>query len=184
MSIKRLLLLSSLLLVGGFLFLMLQRNWLIVHVAYFPFSPTSTADNMKSAPAYQKQITISYYKNGGLVREESIAMWHENDIAQTLKQVVKQWLNVLQDAHLLRPHLAVATVAVATGSGEAYVSFDSALFIKEMSIKSKWLIIESLCKTIRDNELALHALTLLNNDHPMDDDHLDFSHPLSLESRL
>lgn len=111
-------------------------------------------------------------------------MWHEHDAAQTLKQIIKQWLNVLQDAHLLRPHIAISSVAVSNGSNEAYISFDNTLFSKELSIRAKWLIIESLCKTIRDSGLSIQALSLLHHDHFMDDDHLDFSHPLSLESRL
>lgn len=182
MSTKRLLLLTGFLVLVGFLFLMLQRNWLIIHVAYFPFSPTTNTKVVSQT--YQKQLTISYYKNTTWVHEECTALWHEQDPAQTLKQVVKQWLNVLQDAHLLRPHLAVSTVAFASGSNEAYVSFDNVLLSKELSIKNKWLVIESLCKTIRDSGLTIQALTLLHNDHCMEDDHLDFSHPLSLESRL
>ncbi len=163
---------------------MLQRNWLIIHVAYFPFSPSAATSSKNTAVSYQKQIGIDYYKNNAWVHEECTAMWHENDLAQTLKQIIKQWLNVLQDAHLLRPHVAVATVAVASTNSEAYISFDNTLFSKEMSIRRKWLIIESLCKTIRGNELTLQSLTLLHHDRIMDDDHLDFSHPLSLESRL
>ena len=184
MTIKRLLLLSGALLVIGFLFLMLQRNWLIIHVAYFPFSPTAAASSKSASVSYQKQISIDYYKNNTWVHEDGTVMWHENDSAQTLKQLIKQWLNVLQDAHLLRPHVAVVTVAVASNNSEAYISFDNTLFSKEMSIRHKWFIIESLCKTIRNNELPLQALTVLHNDRIMEDDHLDFSHPLSLESRL
>ncbi len=183
MSTKRLLLLSSFFVLVGFLFLMLQRNWLIIHIAYFPFSPSTTTSKTTSQ-TYQKQLTISYFKNNTWVHEECTALWHEQDPAQTLKQVVKQWLNILQDAHLIRPHIAVTTVSIAGSTNEAYVSFDNVILSKESSIKNKWLIIESLCKTIRDSGLNIQGLTLLHNERCMEDDHLDFSHPLSLESRL
>ncbi len=183
MNTKRLFALSALLMVLGFVFLMLQRNWLIIHVAYSPFAPGRSLAKTNS-PAYQKPITIDYYKNNGWVRQEATILWHEHDLALTLKHIAKQWLNVVQDAHLLRPNLAVTTVATSSNNTEGYITLDGPLFSKEMSIKNKWYIIESLCKTLRDNEIGIQSLTIMLNDHFMEDDHLDFSHPISLESRL
>lgn len=139
---------------------------------------------MPAGPTQQKTITISYPKNGNWINEQATILWHAEDTSLTLKHLIKQWLQVLQDAHLINPHLAVTTVAVTPTSGEAFISFDSPLLQKDCSLHAKWLIVESLCRTIRTNELTVSSLMLLQADRSMPDDHFDFSHPISLENRL
>jgi hypothetical protein len=185
-SIKRLFIVSSTCIALGALLFMLHRNWLIVHIALFPSQGLNATNSATQANtvAYPRPVTISYYKNSAWLSENSTVLWQENDPAFTLKHLLKQWLQVVQDANLLNRHLAITTVAVANTSNDAFVSFDAPIFTKEMAIKTKWLLLESLLKTIRTNKLTLHSITILHHDHCMPDEHLDFRQPLSLESRL
>lgn len=184
-SVKRLLIVGSLCFTLGGLLFMLHRNWLIIHIALFPSQTLNNVDaSMQKNVAFPHPVTISYFKNNVWLHENSTVLWQENDTAFTLKHLLKQWLQIIQDAHLINRHLAITTVAVASTSNDAFISLDAPLFNKEMAIKTKWFIIESLLRTIRDNGLMLHTISLLHHDHVMPDDHLDFSQPLSLDSRL
>ena len=184
-SFKQLFIISAICLGLGSLVFMLHRNWLIIHIALMPLEKNNKiASTMQNNVALPQPITISYYKNGNWLHTNDTVLWHENDTAFTLKHLLKKWLEILQEANLLSKHIAVTTAAVASTSSDAFISFDTTLFNKEMSIHAKWIIIESLLKTILDNNLTLHSLTVLHNDACMQDDHIDFRQALSLDSRL
>ena len=183
MKLKTIIFLVLTALAAGTLFFMVQRNWLVVHFAFSPFS----SDQHIGAPitvAQQKKIKIYYRKNSAWHHEDVSVIWHEQDMAQSLKHIVKQWLSVLQDAHQLAPNTSVQSVAVASTGSDAYISFDASLFDPTWSIARSWIIIESLSKTIRMAEVPVHAIALLVDNVPMSHDYLDLVVPLSLEERI
>ena len=183
MKLKTIIFLVLTALATGTLFFMVQRNWLVVHFAFSPFTGDQHA-GMPVTAAQQKKINVYYRKNSAWHHEEVAVIWHEQDMAQSLKHIVKQWLSVLQDVHQLAPHISVQSVAVASTGSDAYISFDASLFDPAVSITRSWMIIESLGKTIRMAEVPIHAIALLVDNVPMSHDYIDLSIPLPLEERL
>ena len=134
--------------------------------------------------AQHKKINVHYLKHGKWHHEEASVIWHEQDLAQAMQHVVKQWLSALQDAHLVAPNISVESVAISTPGSDAYLSFDENLFDQNWSIMHKWSVIESLTKTLRMAEVNVQAITLLVNQKPMHDDYIDLSVPIPLDERL
>lgn len=160
----------------------MQRNWLIIR---FTFSPSRVArsvlDQRSNAP---KIIKLYYYKLDKWHQEETSIIWDKQNASLNLKQVIKQWVKVHQDEHLLSGHLTVESVALSSPGSEAYLSFDRTLFSPEWSILQKWRIIESLFKTIHQANFHIASISLLVHHQRMDDDQLDLSQPLPVQERL
>ena len=177
---KLILFISGTALIGA-VFFMLQRNWLIVHFAYFPFVTSNPLPQTLQTTAQHKMIKAYYFKNDRWRYEEVRVIWHDQDMALAIKHIVKQWLSTLQDVGLVAVNIMVDSVAVSTPQTEAFISFDQTLFDKEWSIARKWSVIESLCKTLQSAQVPIHTMTLLVGGTAMPDNHLDLSHPLPLE---
>lgn len=160
----------------------MQHNCLIVH---FTFSPLRIAQNVieqqSNAP---KTIKLYYWKDEKWHQEETKIVWDRLNPSLNLKQVIKQWVKVHQDEQLVSPHLAVESVTLSSPESEAFLSFDRTLFNADWSIMQKWLIIESIFKTIHHAQFHITSISLLVHHQPMDDDHLDLSQPLPVQERL
>jgi hypothetical protein len=66
----------------------------------------------------------------------------------------------------------------------AYVSFEQTPFSPEQSTKSRWLFVESLLRTIKDNLPQITSVMLLVHDKPLLDRCLDFSKPWPIQGFL
>ena len=168
----------------GAVFFMLQRNWLVIHFAYFPFITNNALPQALQTTAQHKTVKAYYFKNDRWHHEDVSVIWHDQDLALTIKHIVKQWISTLQDAGLVAANIIVDSVATSTPKTEAFISFDQTLFDKEWSVARKWSIVESLSKTLHSAEVPIHTMTLLVGGAAMSDNHIDLSHPLPLEDRM
>jgi len=80
--------------------------------------------------------------------------------------------------------ITVQTVLLSTSDQVAYLSFDSDPLSKESSTFDKWMLIEGLLKTIRENSVRLQQIQLLVHHQLMQDPHLDFSKPWPVDGFL
>ncbi len=168
-------------LIGGTAFL-LQRNLLIIH---FPRSQSNAVILEKAhEPSVQKKLRFYYKKSNRWLFEESNILWQESNPANNVKHLIKQWLVVMRDEHLLQAPTILQSVAAAPASNQLYISFDQSLFLQQQSIMDKWLIIESLIKTIHESGLSVGSITLLINHKPWHDDHIELTQPLPIQEFL
>lgn len=179
MKLRAIVLITLICCTAGTIFFLIQRNWLIIH---FTFDRPQKMFNQQSS--LPKALKIYYLKDEKWHHEEATIIWDENNAALNLKQVVRQWLKVLQDENLVLPHLALESAALSSPGSEAYLSFDHSLFAQEWSIMRKWQLLESLFKTLHQANFHISNLSLFVHNKPMDDDHLDLSEPLPVQERL
>jgi hypothetical protein len=166
---------------GGIIFFLIQRNWLIVQFTYTPsVASQHTQQNLTS----KKSIKIFYWKKGSWHHEEASIVWDEQNPTQTLQQLVKQWLTTLSDEQLIPSSCILESIALSSPGSEAYLSFDRSFFLPEQSIIKKWYIIEGLFKTLHHAGLRLTSMMFLVHDQPMVDDHIEFSQPIPTQQRL
>jgi hypothetical protein len=167
--------------IAGILFFLVQRKWIIVQWTFNSPHITSIPSQINKQNSVQKPVKLYYWKKEKWHQEEATILWLENNSAQNLKLLIKQWLTLQQDEHIVSPHCLLESVAVSSLGNEAYISFDRTLFSKEWPIIKKWLLLTSLFKTINQAAPVLQSLTLLVHYQIMDDDHLDLSQPLPIQ---
>ena len=168
--------------VAGATFFLVQRNWLIVH---FVFAPESFQQPIqKESAVAQKTVKLFWPKNNTWHQSSVLLMWDEHNHALNAQQLIKQWLVALQDERLLSGQITLTSVAVSAHDLTAYLPFNRSLFSSEWSIMKKWLILESLFKTIHYAQLPIQSIVLLINKTPMTDDHLDLTQPIPVHERL
>jgi len=165
------------------IFFLIQRNWLIIHFTFSPSCAESSSTEEKVTAA-QKKIKFFYFKNKKWHTEQISLVWDEQNHTMNMQQLIKQWLTVLQDERLLPAHINLESVALSSQGGDAYLSFDRSLFSSDQSIMKKWLILESLFKTMHNAAIPIYSVMFLVHNKPMDDDHLEFSQPLPVQERL
>jgi hypothetical protein len=169
-------------LAAGVLIFLIQQKWLIINFTG-PAHKKAVTPLSHTGKAAKKTIKLWHHKNHQWRFEEASIIWHEQDSALNLAQIVRQWLTIQHDEHALTPHTALEHTTLSSPGSEAYLSFDRPLFSNALPIKKKWLIVESLFKTIHQAGLCLQSISLLVHGQPMDDEHLDFSRPLPLQER-
>lgn len=169
-------------LASGVVFFLIQRNLLLIHFTLNPFQ--------KSLPSADHDATVSvqtkiyFWKNESWHHEDTAIIFKKNNQHYNFEQLLRQWIKILQQESLLSPHITLESVALSTPGSDAFVSFDRSLFSSDQSIRQKWLIIESLFKTLHRAHINIQTIMLLVHDNAMDDDHLDFSMPLVVQERL
>ncbi len=165
----------------GTLFFLIQRNWLIVQFTGAPsvVPAASTQQNLSS----QKAVRLYYWKNDKWHHDEVSIIWGDCARGNNIKQLIKQWLILLQEEHIVAPHIMLQSVTLDASGNNVFVSFDHLLFSRDWSIMKKWQIFQGLCKTLHYAEPKIQKINLLINHQPLEDDHLDFSQALPVIER-
>ncbi len=131
-----------------------------------------------------KTIKLFFWRQHKWHHETVTMVWDPQNVGRNATQLIKQWLLVMHDEHVLNRHVSLESIAVSSMGNEAYISFDRSLFAPEWSVIKKWMVIESLIKTVLHNDLSLHSIMLMVHHKPMNDDHIDFSQPLPVQERI
>lgn len=168
------LLITALCLIAGIIFFLIQRQWLIIQWT-FDSSPHEIAFLQKET-VLKKEITFYWWKNDKFQHEKASLIWREGKNAENLQHIINQWLSFLKGEKIVDPTLTVDSVALGAHEQEAYVSFNQPFPWKEWPIHKKWMLLESLFKTIKSSDSMTKFIMILANNEPMPDDHLDFSH--------
>ena len=148
------------------------------------YAPSTVAPQTSESATSKKLVKLFYWKKGAWHHEEVPVVWNEQNVTQTLEQLVKQWLSILTDEHLAPQHCTLESIAVSSPGNEAYFAFDRSFLLPELSIIKKWYVIEGLFKTIHHAGLTIHSIMFLVHDRPMTDEHIEFSQPIPAQQRL
>ncbi|MCX5922710.1 MAG: hypothetical protein NTX86_05295 [Candidatus Dependentiae bacterium] len=157
--------------VVGALLYALHQEWIIIR-------STPTADHVALQEQAQtaiakKKVTLYFWRNAAWHHETIELIWSDNK-AENLQYLINSWLTLLNEEALMTKKVSLQ--AVLLGSQDmAYVSFDRYPFSKEATLHNKWLLIEGLLKTIRENGIKITGVHFLVNHKPLIDPHLDFS---------
>lgn len=160
----------------SFLFFAWQRGWIIINVNATP--PDAHIVNTSLPTVIKKKVTLYYWHMGGWKKETTDLIWHEQK-AITIEYLINSWLTLLDEEQLMEKKVTLQTVLL-TQSDQAYLSFDRQPFSKESTTYEKWMWLEGLLKTIRDNGIKIQGIQFLVHHQPLKDTHLDFTNPWPL----
>jgi len=164
---------------AGALFFLIQRKWIIIQWT-FHTEPHEIA-LAKKETVLKKELTFYWWKKEKFHAEKTILVWRHDKNADNIKQVINTWLGYLKSEKILEPVITIESVVLSPSAQEAFLSFNQAFPWKEWSIHKKLMLVEGLCKTLKSTGLPLKFVTFLVNHEPIIDDHLDFSHPWSID---
>lgn len=137
--------------------------------------PRNSSELAPSAIIQKKQITQYYFHANKWKTEKQEMLWQDN-IEKNIFHIINAWLALLDEEHIIAKKTTLQSALVAQ-SGTAYLSFDHNILGKEETIFKKWLVVESLLKTIASNDIAITHVQFLVQHQPLQDVHLDFSLP-------
>ena len=160
---------------SGGLFFLLYHEWLIIC-----FNTGIRTAQEEAAPIQKKMVRLHFFNNSRWNSEETEILW-STDLAQNILFLSNRWLSLLEEEGLSEKKIAVQSAALST-TGQLYLSFDQHPFEPEHTTQQKYLFIEGLLKTIRENGIKLSGIYFLVHHKPLTDYHLDFSTAWPLET--
>lgn len=137
----------------------------------------SSVAAVKSGLTTRKKTKLYYYKDGAIKSEEKELLHATDNNLATIQTIVTAWLTFLDDEEHWPKRLSLQNVLLDLSGTNASLSFDQKPFSSEQSMQIKLHWVESLLKTVRDAGLPITSVRLFVHNKPLDDQHLDFSHP-------
>lgn len=155
----------------GILFYAWQEEWIIIHIPQFKEATSQQVTEKERIP-----ITFWYAKENQCLSDTREILYSTNQI-ETLTSLIQNWLALIDEEQLLNKKASLQTVSFSPSENELFISFDRTPFDKHESVHTKWLMIESLLKTLYENDLFQGLVWLFVHHKPINDYHLDFSAP-------
>lgn len=174
MTTKKLFLLSFACAVIGALFYAMHRGWIIITI---PSATSHYAMQAGTLPAaLSKKVTLFFWHHDAWHHESTQLVWGEHT-AHNIAYLVNSWLSLLDDEKITSKKVSLQTAMLNPTGTELYLSFDRSLFSKESTTYDKWMLVEGLLKTLRENGITPQGVRFLVHHQQMMDFHLDFSSP-------
>jgi hypothetical protein len=130
---------------------------------------------VNTAPVVKRNFTLHYWKDKAWHKDEKELIDAE-DKSQTLNYLITSWLGLTEEEGLLQRKTSIQSIMLDAQGQEVFISFDCNPFKKDFSTQAKWMWIEGLLKTVRENNIPVNAIRFLVHHKPLHDYHLDFSH--------
>lgn len=151
------------------LFFALHHQLIIIQ---WPYTSTSTVH--LATGTERRCVTLYYWHHDKWMHETVDIIWStQKDVS--IKHLVDSWLTLMDEERLMEKKVSLQSVMLAPSDQEAYLSFDRNPFAAESSTYDKWMWVESLLKTLRDNGIKLQSVRFLVHHQDMYDYHVDFS---------
>lgn len=173
MKTQTYLILASICFIFGLLLFAVHREWIIIQIPQ-----TKDALAIKTN-THKKSCSLSYWHDNKWHTETSNVIWSDNRI-ENLSVLIGQWLTIMHEEKIIKKKVVLESVA-ESASFELFLSFDRSLINKESSTHEKLMVIESLLKTIRDNEPLIKNVRIMVQHQPLADYHLDFTNPWPIQ---
>ncbi|BDC34161.1 hypothetical protein Noda2021_01190 [Candidatus Dependentiae bacterium Noda2021] len=119
--------------------------------------------------------TLHYWINNKWHKENSTVLVSE-DAADMSKQLISQLLDIFDQEKIIDKQITLQHV-ISMGVGHLLVSFDRNPLSKNKNSYEKLMLIESILKTIRENNIKISDITFCAHYKPLNDAELDFSNP-------
>jgi len=155
----------------GVIYYACVRHWIIIQ---WPTYSCHGNDGQLVGTANTTSISILYWSTHEWKTETSTIV-ATDDRSQTLKQILSEWLRVIDDNGCLPKKVKLETTMVSSSGTDLFISFSHTIFGKNQSIFQRWLLMESLLKTIHAYDPLIARVRLLVHHQPLPDHHLDFS---------
>lgn len=170
---KQYLLITMTSLLAGITFFMYQQGWIVLNLPKVNGSYTLFKQDKNKL--IKKNINLFFWQNEKWHKESTEIIWSDS-ISQNCFIIVSNWLNILDEEKIIDKKISLQNALSSSNEQEIYLSFDRVLFNDESSTFDKLMLIESLLKTLRDNDIEIKKVNFLVHNQEMRDNHLDFSH--------
>lgn len=158
----------------GILLYAIHRGFIIFNAPFLgPVTPTQP---ISTATAPQKKVTLFFWHHNAWHQETTQLVWGEYN-SQNATYLINSWLCLLDDEKITNKKISLETALFNQAGTELFLSFDRSLFSKESTTHEKWMLIEGLLKTLRENGIAPQTVRFLIHHEPLIDTHLDFNSP-------
>lgn len=162
--------LSITLLITGSLFFFYQQSWIIIS---FPKDINQqTTSSLRSVKP--QQVELWAFKQQRWIHETTEIIKSDN-LAQTIQILLNSWLLFLEEEHIVDGQITVQSIALTPSSNEAFISFHQSPLNLQASTYETCMLIESMLKTLRINQIPLQSVRLLVHHHQLQDDRLNFA---------
>jgi len=163
----------------GTLFFFYQQGYIIFQR---PIT-TSTLQEENSSISTRVKAVI-YYWHQHKWHDEVIQFTSSAHPAEKIRHLTNQLLITLEQEQVMSKQANLETVALTHDKKQAILSFNRNPLDKQKSTFEKLMIIESILKTIRENNIPVQEILFLVHHQPLIDHELDFSNPWSLQGFL
>ncbi len=168
MNSIKIIIFSILLLFFGILFFFYQESWIIISI---PNKNPTTYKNKSSIHPKETPLWIFTHET---FQKETTEIIFSNDQAQTIKQLLNNWLTVLEEENVSDKQISVQSVILSKLGQEAFICFSESFLNKQTSLHTKFMIIESMLKTLKEAKLNITNVKFLVHHQSMQDAHLNF----------
>lgn len=177
------LILSVLLFIFGFLFFAFYNNWVVL---FLPSYNVETLSKSKSFKQERVGVELYYWNNRQWNKEKINLLWCQENNADNIKYLINGLLNLLEEEKITKDRVVTLQSVLISSSGQqAYLSFDKNPFDNNKnSTHDKFMFVEGILKTIRENNIKIQGVYFLVNHKIMQDYHLDFSNPWPINGFL
>jgi hypothetical protein len=165
-------------------YIFISCSALLLGIFIFLYQKEYIIFNIKSSPATVSIPAIAQKKNTSLHYWQS-DQWHTEQMplilcqntASNIQLIISRWLQLMYDEKIIRKKATLQSALINYDQKELFISFDRAPWNKENSTFEKWMAIEGLLKTIKENDdlHTLKSIRFLIDHQPINDYHLDFT---------
>lgn len=159
----------------GVLYYALSHEWIIFR------SPLGlSSHNFAHHPVEKKQVTLFYWHHEQWKHEKQEILISQHH-GKNMYQLINAWLLLLDEEGIMYKKVTLQSALLSPTGHNAYLSFDRNPLAKEESAFDKWMWIEGLLKTVRENKIPLQHIQFLVHHQALHDQHLDFSKPWPIQ---
>jgi hypothetical protein len=160
--------------ISGIIFFSLKKEWVILNVPKYQENLLEK-NKQKNYITTKKTINLFYWHGNKWNKENTEILWSNNKI-DNINKIINNWLNLVDEEKIIDKKVTLQNTLLSFDNQEIYISFDRNLLSSESSTYDKLMLIESLLKTLRDNNIENYKIYFLVNHAQMQDTHLDFTH--------
>jgi hypothetical protein len=172
MRILKYVILCTISILGGVLFLALQQQWLIIHV----IAPYISTNFSSPSNFTVRRIDYTYHKHGDQRLHQQEIIW-DSDIQLCALRLISSYCELLEDEKIITSHVAVDSACFDDRKNELIVSFSHNPFNDQQTVATRMVIIEDLLINVRSYFPQLKQVRFLMRHEPLIDSLLEFSFP-------
>lgn len=147
-----------------------NAGWIIFKFPSYKKESSQTIQNMKT----EKKSVKLFFWHKKRWKIETVEILQTENQARNIQHIINSWLTLLDEDNYMKKKATLQS-ALVSGNNELFLSFDRNPFNESDTTYEKWMWVEALLKTLRENNISIQNVRLLEHHQPMEDYHLDFS---------
>ena len=121
----------------------------------------------------KQKITFSYWREHAW-KEETKELIITDDPEKKVATIIANWLTMLYEEKIIKEKITLQSALFDPANTRLYISFDQTPFRANQSTHEKWMFIQGLIRTLKENGIQIQGIYFLVNHASLQDDQLDF----------